>query len=72
MMTEATLLSSIKKIAHEFANSVNTISSTVQLLESYQPVPATELLRELITILNLECNRMQIQVKELHQLAKRS
>ena len=75
MMTEATPVSSIKKIAQEFANSVNTISSTVQLLErdpKDQPGPATELIRELLTILKDECSRMQIQFEELHQIAKQS
>ena len=66
--------SSINKIAHELANSVNTILSTVQLLErdpNQQELP-NELIRELITILKDSCSRMEITIEELRQLAKQS
>ena len=71
--TEGIPPSGINKIAHEFANSVNTISSTVQLLErdpKDEELPK-ELIRELMTILKDECSRMEIQIEELRQLAKK-
>jgi signal transduction histidine kinase len=73
--TEGMPPSSINKIVHELANSANTISSTVQLLErdlkDQQGLPK-ELIRELITILKDECSRMEIQIEELRQLAKKA
>jgi signal transduction histidine kinase len=72
--TEGIRPSSINKIAHEFANSVNTISSTVQLLarDPRDHELPKELLRELITILKDECSRMQIQIEELRRIARQS
>jgi signal transduction histidine kinase len=72
--TEGIPPSRINKIAHELANSVNTISSTVQLLErdpKDEELPK-ELIRELITILKDECSRMEIQIEELRRIARQS
>jgi signal transduction histidine kinase len=73
-MPEGITPSSITKIAHELANALNTISSTVQLLGNNlkDGQDVVGLNPELITILKDECSRMQIHLDELRQLAKQS
>lgn len=65
--------STIVEIVHELANSLNTICSTVQLLErdlkNLQKDPL-RLTQETMAILNDECGRMQSQLMELRRLAR--
>ena len=63
----------IRNIAHELANSLNSVSSTVQLLEAdlkERQGDVEDLNAELITILKDECSRMKINIAELQQLGK--
>jgi arsenate reductase-like glutaredoxin family protein len=63
--TEGLPRSTIVEIVHELANSVNTICSTVQLLErdlkNLQKDPL-RLTQETVAILNDQCGRMQSQL----------
>lgn len=64
--------SSITRIAHELANSINAISSTVQLLErdlKTQQNDPQELISGAMANLKNECSRMEIHLKELRRLA---
>jgi hypothetical protein len=67
---EAIKAHSIDKIAHDMANSLNNICSTVQLfqmdLKSHQG-QCQELNRELITGLEDECSRMKSRLEELRR-----
>ena len=69
--TEAIVPGTIGEIAHELANSLNNISSTVQLLEmdlKNHHGHCKELNRELIAGLKDECSRMKSRLEELRRL----
>jgi signal transduction histidine kinase len=67
--------SNITRIAHELANSINSISSTVQLLErdlkSHQDQPQ-EFISAAIIILKNECSRMEIHLDELRRVGRQA
>ena len=65
--------SSIISIVHALANSINAISSTVQLLErdfKIQQNHPQELISGAITNLKDQCSRLQIHLEERRQLAR--
>jgi hypothetical protein len=65
--TQGKMQTSIGKI-HDVANSMNTISSTVQLLErdlKNDPEHSLELIGKVIITLKYECSRIQIQLEEV-------
>ena len=73
--TDGIAPSSITSIAHELANSINAISSTVQLLErdlKIQENHTQELISGAITNLKDQCSRLQIHLEELRRLARQA
>jgi hypothetical protein len=68
----AIMESSIGRILHDLANSINQISSTVQLLErdlKNNPEHSLDLIGKVITTLKHQCSQMQIPLEELRQLS---
>jgi signal transduction histidine kinase len=67
--------SNITRIAHELANSINAISSTVQLLErdfkTHQD-QSQESISAAITDLKNECSRMEIHLDELRRVGRQA
>jgi nitrogen-specific signal transduction histidine kinase len=62
---------SITNIAHELANSINAISSTVQLLErdlKNNKNDLQEVISGAITNLKNECSRMEIYLEVMRRL----
>jgi signal transduction histidine kinase len=59
-------------VAHDLANSINTVSSTIQLLErdlKNDQEHSLDLIGKVITTLKDQCRRMQIQLEELRRLS---
>ena len=57
-------------VAHDLANSINTVSSTIQLLErdlKNDQEHSLNLIGKVITTLKNQCRRMQIQLEELRR-----
>jgi signal transduction histidine kinase len=70
--TQAKVQSSIGMIAHDLANSINTVSSTIQLLErdlKNDQEHSLDLIGKVITTLKNQCSQMQIQLEELRRLS---
>jgi light-regulated signal transduction histidine kinase (bacteriophytochrome) len=70
--TQAIMESSIGRISHDLANSINQISNTVQLLErdlKKNPEHSLDLIGKVITTLKHQCSQMQIPLEELRQLS---
>ena len=70
--TQAIMQSSIGRISHDLANSINQISNTVQLLErdlKNNPERSLDLIGKVITMLKHQCSQMQIPLEELRQLS---
>jgi light-regulated signal transduction histidine kinase (bacteriophytochrome) len=68
----AIMQSSIGRISHDLANSINQISNTVQLLEQdlkNNPEHSLDLIGKVITTLKNQCSQMQIQLEELRRLS---
>src|SRR5688500_2131384 len=64
--------SSIGRISHDLANSINQISNTVQLLErdlKKNPEHSLDLIGKVITTLKHQCSQMQIRLEELRRLS---
>ena len=69
--TEAIMPRSVRKIAHDLANSLHSLCGTVQLLEmdlKNHQGRCKELNREVITGLKNECRRMQSRLEDLRRL----
>ena len=62
--TESPVRSSLATSVHDLANSLNAMSSTVQLLETIlkEKVSSQELISELLVIMNDECSRMETRL----------
>jgi signal transduction histidine kinase len=75
LQARAIMQSSIGRISHDLANSINQISSTVQLLErdlKNNPERSLDLIGKVITTLKHQCSQMQIPLEELRQLSDQS
>ena len=68
--TESIVGSSLATNVHDLANSLNSISSTVQLLELIlkEKVSSQELISELLVIMKSECSRMESRLEALRRL----
>ena len=71
LCTESTVRSSLVTNVHDLANSLNSISSTVQLLQIVLKDKPTsqELISELLVIMNDECRLMGSRLEALRRLA---
>jgi signal transduction histidine kinase len=72
--TDSIVPSSLATNVHDLANSLNSISSTVQLLAEIilkETGSSQELISELLLIMNNECSRMESRLEALRRLAKR-
>jgi hypothetical protein len=70
--TQGTMQSGIGMVAHDLANSISTVSSTIQLFEKdlkNNQEHSLDLIGTVITTLKNQCSQMQIQLEELRRLS---